>query len=547
MKALDEEMCKGMIEKMTFSSFEDMRVDGTIALDALMLNPRNVEHLKDCGSLGAIIDLLRRINIEKNPKSEHVATLIQCLHSLTIGEDRSIPERIMSNPYGVQTILKLCKHTHGKVQLYSFEILNALVKLDGGLRELVRKGLIDTLMSPEMLYKNTTAREVRHGSAQMVQRITAIMPEQFPLEAFIDHALDDNGNRRLDCHQEIFFLHGLHIFWSRLNNEGRKLPMVFSLMAHLLEELITETFENLDHCVLIMKCLVLASQDTKQIRFMLDHDLALALQYLAKTDFTLYRKKMGKRLDPAHFRRKANLSGAIQLGPSRTPGTLAALAIVKPQDKKAESRNYEDINVFATKSLVTIYEHLIEYRLDIISNILSSGLIPAFVARVGHGSDKDIRFLKVVVQFLDKILKKVLSTQPNGESHMSIAHEMPRPKSYVRIGESFSMKSISFPDEEEERGLGGLSGRRGGGRKMPVSDLKSITNTIHYQGMSVIRSYIHIYIHKHTHIQTDIHIDIETLHLLVVDVMNLVVSVELVSLQLSLLLIPFAYDLILLK
>jgi hypothetical protein len=45
----------------------------------------------------------------------------------------------------------------------------------------------------------------------------------------------------------------------------------------------------------------------------------------------------------------------------------------------------------------------VEDRIDILTDIVSSGLIPALLYKVGLGADKDIRYLKIVVNFIYKV------------------------------------------------------------------------------------------------------------------------------------------------
>lgn len=220
---LDEELCKEMIEKMTFSNvskneyvrfhytsrivmvyqYPGIRLDGTIALSALLLNSNNATGLKSTGSLGAVVELLRKSDIEGKPTS--TKDLVHCLHVLTIKGDKSTQMRLMSHPYGISTVLRLCQYTTGRnlylTLIYAYiinssagrlqekanDLLLCLTKLDNGIRQLVNGNIIQTLMTAEMLYRGSTTIEVRHSSANLVHRITVAMPEAFPVDKFVEH------------------------------------------------------------------------------------------------------------------------------------------------------------------------------------------------------------------------------------------------------------------------------------------------------------------------------------------------------------------------
>ena len=71
--------------------------------------------LKRTGSLGAVVELLRKIDVQANPSSQHIQNLVKCLHTLMTSDgDKAIQQRFLSNPYGISTILRLCKYTSGK-------------------------------------------------------------------------------------------------------------------------------------------------------------------------------------------------------------------------------------------------------------------------------------------------------------------------------------------------------------------------------------------------------------------------------------------------
>lgn len=377
---------------------------------------------------------------------------------------------------GVDTILKLCKNTSGPVQGIAAELLMLLSKLEGGISTLVDHNVLGILMSEEMLYRSSTTEEVRHSSSNLVHRIAISLPERFPADAFVTVALDAEGNRRINSYQEIQFLQGLILHWNKRIASGGKLNKLFGLFPHLINEIKSEMFENLDHCILLVKCCIIASRDPAHIEYMMANDLQVALQYLVSTDFSLYRKKqdaivVGKMKGALERMKKKTKRLSVQDPGERDAPTLAALAMVKPV--VSENRSKEEMNFFATKSVVTIYENILEQRVEIISEIVSSGIIPALLFRVGPGVEKDMRYLSMVVQFVHFIVMKVITTQPQDVPRIGMIPLMPKRTAYYRAGE-----------EEAQINLR-VSGRHVIDFRAHVAamDMRSISNTLHAQGV----------------------------------------------------------------
>lgn len=209
---------------------------------------------------------------------------------------------------------------------------------------------------------------------------------------------------------------------------------------------------------------------------MLDQDLTVALQYLVRTDFSLYRKKHdgGGVLDPASIAemKKKTKRLSIQDSGDRPIATLLALSMVKPV--KAESHNKEDMNYFAVRSVVTMYENILEQRVEIISDIVSSGLIPGLLFRVGPGNDKDARYLRMVVHFLHSILMRVSLAQSNKTTKINLVTVLPRRSTFHSLG----------TDEEGDRPGSGTSFSAALRARASATDLRSITNTLHAQGVT---------------------------------------------------------------
>jgi hypothetical protein len=117
-----------------------------------------------------------------------------------------------------------------------------------------------------------------------------------------------------------------------------------------------------------------------QIDFMLHHELPVALQYLVRTNFEFFGKRFSKEQQDLKRLRQAdkryqyiarNLGILVtahqmvivtrSLKDYRSASTLAALEMVRPINAKgsADHYDYEDFNVFATKSVLIIYENIL--------------------------------------------------------------------------------------------------------------------------------------------------------------------------------------------
>jgi hypothetical protein len=483
-KSLDTEMCRMMIDTMTFSTYPGAKEDGARALSAFLGNSGNFDDLRQCGSLGAIIEQLRSIEVTSTT-TPHVKILVNSLHKMCIAEDRTVIEKLISNPYGIGIILRLCLLTSGGIQEQATQILIAISKLEHGIRSLVSHNVMDTLMTPEMLFRTTTKLEVRHAATNLVNRISSMIPSAYPFDCFLQLALDENGKRRINAYQEIQFLQGLISHWTWLANDNKTLDKVFTYFSYLLHEMEFEQFDTLDHCVLIVKCLVLGSRDVAQIDYMLKHDLAVSLQYLVRTDFTLYRKR-GDGVSDTNMKaainelRKKTKKLSFQDSGNRSDATLMALAIINPPNKKGSNKATEETNIFATKSVVTIYENILDVRGEVISDIISSGLLPALIYKVGFGTEKDYRYMKIAVQFVFSIVTRVISIGATKGVHLALLSSLsPRSVPVVPIGEidplspSAQAQTQTHPSEIRAK-------------MASTTDLRLISNTFHVQGITDI-------------------------------------------------------------
>lgn len=500
-QTIDGGLSRTFIDQMTFSDYPGAKNDGAAAMSAFLMNSVNLNELKQSGSLGAVIELLRRTNVEKDPNSVHVENLVQSLHILTVRngvEDKTILQRLLTNPHGAYTIVRLCRHTFGKIQSISMDILLALSTIENGMSTLIEHHVMAMLMSPELLYRKGTLLNVRHSAAKLIYQIVSSYPNLFSVEKFISLTLASDGTRRIDGYMEIQLLQSFLIHLSWLQSHGKTLPIVFTLFDHLIDELQSEAFEHLDHMQLIVRAITMASDDPTQLDFMIDHGLGSALQYLVKTDFLLFRKKhvkvsgkeSEKQIETMKKKKYKRLS--IQDSGERPTRTLLALSVINGKDTSAGGSN-DEINYFATKSAINTFENIMQHRVDIISEIVTSGLLPALLFRVGVGVERDVRFNKLMVSFLFNMLKTiVLEQEKKGavamtQKRISSLAILPRERKFVRHGQSIEEVKVGGTKTSGNKSGGGkLFSTNRGGPTVAVTDMRAVSNTMHAQGVTSV-------------------------------------------------------------
>lgn len=472
---ISTELSKDIVDRMTFSTFPNADEDGTAAIAAFLMNSYNLDCLKTSGTLGSVIELLRRGNIKENVKSPHIENLLISLHTLCINNgigDEIILSRLLCNPNAIKVVLELVKYTSGKSQIRAMELLIAISKVEGGVHVLIKNNVFGTIVTSELLYRRSTIESVKHNAAALINRLCALSPKDFPLDRVLEHTLDDIGEPRIDAYMEIQILNGFLQYLTWLNDNKKVMPRLFSMLPYLIDEIKSENFDSLDHLQLIVKCCVGLSQDPKHVEYMLTNGLSAALQYLVRTDLTLYRKKqkgtgvsknMLDKLKAIKYKRTG-----IQDTGERPIQTLVALSIIKPPGNAKDNRS-DDINFTTIRSAIIMFENIIELRFDYIENITSSGIIPALIFRVGSGNDMDTRFNKVLVNFICNIFKKVLA-KLNCKATMATSMVVEN-KGFVHLGELFS-PSASVATVEIDN------------KKEYAVDMRTMTNTMHVQGVT---------------------------------------------------------------
>lgn len=233
---------KDVVEQVYFSEFPSK--DASMSLSALSMNSRNITGMRESGSLGVVIEMLRRVDFDGTTDSTHIADLVRSVSILT--EEKETQERLMSNPHGVGAILRLCTNTSGRVQEKIFNVLDSMCRSDLGMEIFLKRQVFDVLLSPEMLYRPSTLCTVRTGAALLINRVATLRPEEFPVQ-LLEEVMLVRGVRTVSGAIEMQLLSALlsHLTW--LTNEKRFLTDCTSIFIHLISEIQTESFEDLEH------------------------------------------------------------------------------------------------------------------------------------------------------------------------------------------------------------------------------------------------------------------------------------------------------------
>ena len=241
-KKANPKISQDVVEKVYFAGFPSK--DASMSLSALSMNSRNISGMRESGSLGVVIEMLRRVDFDNRTDQTHIADLVRSVSILT--EDKDTQERLMSNPYGVGAILRLCLNTSGKVQERIFNVLDSMCRTEVGMKMFLQHQVFEILLSPEMLYRSSTMQTVRMGTAQLINRVATMRPEEFPVP-LLEAVMIVNGERTVDGAIEMQLLSALlsHLTW--LTNEKRLLTDCTSIFVYLIDEIKAESFEDLEH------------------------------------------------------------------------------------------------------------------------------------------------------------------------------------------------------------------------------------------------------------------------------------------------------------
>ena len=438
----DPELTKELVESMTFSLYPGAKEFSASSLKAFLSNTSNLKEFRSSGSLGSLLEVIRRTDVKNDCRSEHVENIVTSLHIL-LKDDMGMMDRLLAHPFGVKTIVRLCKYTEAALQGKCFEMLEWVHKLETGPHELLKHQIIKELLHPTFMYRKTTNLDVRHQAARMIAQITPFAGNKFDAWIFNKILVDPNekdrngltaisggvGRRRVDGYMEMQLLAAFlsHMAWRDRHSAG-PLPFILTIVAHLIEEVKSETFESVEHMQQIMRILVVLSKDYKHADFMWNHSLGSALQYLVRTDFALFRRKSTHKQGSAS-QEKAKMNQAkkgskrksiLDTG-DRPPSTLLFLSLVKPAGQSQGQQGHSDeINLFCTRYVTILYENIMNIKLEIVHDLVSSGIIGALLFRVGSGSDRDDRFNKIVTHFVHQVILKVMVHQQHKGYHMAL-------------------------------------------------------------------------------------------------------------------------------
>jgi hypothetical protein len=239
---VSSELAKDLEDRIFFSEFPEE--DVSLSLSTLSMNTVNLDEMKKNGSLGVVIEMMRRIPPDFDPKSTHVADVIRCLCILT--EEVSVQRKMLMNEYALPCIFALCRRTIGESQHQLVQVIDRLSRTKSGMNILVENNLFECFVSTELLCRAATTLSSRHSVALIITRAATIMPELFPIETF--QALFYCGKtRKTDSFVEVQMLDAIlsHLSW--LNAEQKVMSVECTMMEYFIEEVKTESFEDVNH------------------------------------------------------------------------------------------------------------------------------------------------------------------------------------------------------------------------------------------------------------------------------------------------------------
>ena len=453
---LDGDFARDLVDKIYFSTFPGAKEGGAAAIRAFLTNDANMRVLKSTGAVGAVIEMFHRIGKGKNANTAHGRNLLPTLHILAIGDD-AVQKKMLANTHTLPILLNVIATTKGSTQVMAFEILNEMSYLEGGLDKIIELNVLDLLFSCDVMYRPATDKQVRHMAVVMVHRITTRDPSLFPVHHFEDVVLDPaTQRRRIDGYMEISLLNSLLIHLNWLGSKHQYLNQNLKLFRHFIGEVLHETFEDLDHMMRILDLICSQVGDIRQLEWLMECDLPSCLQLLVKTNYALLRRST-VALSQVKISSPQGKNGKKGKKDDRPLQTRMALALVRPQQSAATRT--DDINFSTTQKAIEIYEALICHRPEIIANMVSSGLIPALLFRVGTGQETDWNFNRLVVNFMDTILMTVAQAQSDDDLliglipthgrlsfYATLAYEEDESKSAKKLVESLRAKVASYKD-----------------------------------------------------------------------------------------------------
>lgn len=221
---------------------------------------------------------------------------------------------------------------------------------------------------------------------------------------------------------------------------------------------------------------MIVSRDTRQGRIFMDNNLGVALQYVVRTDFELWRKVR------THAGGRPRTTGSSIA--RKKSGTQTTLDAIRGSTGK-KSRKIDDINFKTTRLVVLIYENVMKLGLQVVGNIVSSGLISGLLFRVGTGRNVDRRFLRLVTHFLYLLLVMVVMEQPSHARPLSMVRHV-QPNNYTRAGSIHQISYNSNDDDDDDD----FSIDKPSAEVQESIDIRSVSNKLHVQGVTQLLIFV---------------------------------------------------------
>lgn len=117
------DLVRDLEDRLFFSSFPEE--DISMSFSTFTMNSTNLDDMKRNGSLGAVIEMLRRLPKNCDPRSKHVEDIVRCLYIFS--EDLASQKKILSNIYALPCILSLCTTTAGELQCQLIQVCSSVL------------------------------------------------------------------------------------------------------------------------------------------------------------------------------------------------------------------------------------------------------------------------------------------------------------------------------------------------------------------------------------------------------------------------------------
>jgi hypothetical protein len=278
-------LTKELVEQVYFSSFPEK--DASAAFSALSMNKYNIEGLRQSGSLGVVVEMLGRLNLDTiqappSPSSasacssltfstsipsyssssfsslshDHITDLIRSVSILT--EDDDTRHRLLHHPRALYDLLKLLKYSSGLNQEKIFYVIEKLcLSTSEGIQIFLHHDIYSTLLSPELLIRSSTLLHIRHQTALLIQKITNYDAAQFPVHRLQDVLIQESEDGLgsvicvADGYIEVQLLNSFYSYLNYINSDnnsaGVPFPNCSLLLKHLINQIKNESFVDLEH------------------------------------------------------------------------------------------------------------------------------------------------------------------------------------------------------------------------------------------------------------------------------------------------------------